>query len=288
MENVKDKTKSKDDKKLQKEMLALFLSILAYSKKINPLLMGFKQNRDLIKSKINQLYLMYSKDGKLGMTNKEINKNLQQLKPIFKQVVSNLTLLEDNQLKELLSKVYKESYYKTSFILAQGLVFTLKKITDKQINKVINEKIDRKSAFTRNKINKTKFVNQLIKDIKFNLQKDAPMEDMFSTIDKDFNTGVFYSHRLIENQLTIDFEQAQIEAYKNAGIEQVEYCAVLDNKTTALCGSLDGNIYPIDEAPIPVLDTHVNCRSTLIPYESNWKENSNAPTWELYQTENQI
>ena len=287
MENVKDKTKSKDEKKLQKEMLALFLSILLYSKKINPLLMGFKQNRDLVKNKLNQLYLMYSHDGKLNMTNKEINKNLQQLKPIFKQVVQNLTTLEDNQLKELLTKVYKEGYYKTSYILSMGLAFTLKKINDKHINKVINEKIDRKSAFTRNKINKTKFINKMIKDIKYNLIKDKPIDQMFNTIDKDFDTGVFYSHRLIENQLTIDFEKAQLEAYENAGIEEVEYCAVLDNRTTKLCESLDGNIYPIDEAPIPVLDTHVNCRSTLIPYASNWKK-SDSLSWELYQAQNQI
>lgn len=287
MKNVKDEPKSKDEKKLQKEMLALFLSILAYSKKINPLMLGFKQNRDLVKRKINQLYLMYSKDGKLNMTNKEINKNLQQLKPIFKQIVSNLTLIEDNQLKELLSKVYKDGYYKTSYILATGLAFTLKKINDKQINKVVNEKIDRKSAFTRNKINKTKFINKMIKDIKYNLQKDKPIDKMFNTIDKDFNIGVSYSHRLIENQLTIDFEKAQLEAYQNAGIEQVEYCAVLDNRTTKLCESLDGNIYPIDEAPIPVLDTHINCRSSLIPYETEWKE-QNSLSWELYQAENQI
>ncbi|AKA71965.1 minor capsid protein [Clostridium scatologenes] len=287
MENVKDKNKSKDEKKLQKEILALFLSILAYSKKINPLLLGFKQNRDLVKNKINQLYLLYSKDGKLNMTNNEINKNLQQLKPIFKQVTQNLTLIEDNQLKELLTKVYKESYYKTSYILATGLAFSLKRITDKQVNKVINEKIDRKSAFTRNKINKTKFVNKLIKDIKYNLQKDTSMEKMFSIIDKDFNTGVFYSHRLIENQLTINFEKAQLEAYEHAGVKEVEYCAVLDARTTKLCESLDGNIYPIDEAPIPVADTHINCRSTLIPYGTEWKK-QNSLTWEEYQTENQI
>lgn len=288
MENVNDKAKSKDEKKLQKELLALFLSILLYSKKINPLLMGYRQNRELIKSKINQLYLMYSKDGKLDMTSKDINKNVQQLKPIFQQVVQNLTLLEDNELKNLLTKVYKESYYKTSYILATGLAFTLKKITNKQINKVVNEKIDRKSAFTRNKINKTKFVNKLIKDIKFNLRKDKPMEDMFSTIDKDFNIGVFYSHRLIENQLTIDFEKAQLEAYEKAGIKEVEYCAVLDDKTTKLCESLDGNIYPIDEAPIPVVDTHINCRSQLIPIIPDWKENSNCPSWEQYQVMNEI
>lgn len=249
--------------------------------------MGYRQNRELIKSKINQLYLMYSKDGKLDMTSKEINKNMKQLKPIFKQVVQNLTLLEDNELKNLLTKVYKESYYKTSYILATGLNFNLIKLTDKQINKVVNEKIDRKSAFERNKINKTKFINKMIKDIKYNLQKDKPMEQMFNTIDKDFDTGVFYSHRLIENQLTIDFEQAQLQAYENAGIEEVEYCAVLDNKTTKLCESLDGNIYSINEAPVPVLDTHINCRSTLIPYGTDWKK-SNSQTWEEYQTENQI
>ena len=42
------------------------------------------------------------------------------------------------------------------------------------------------------------------------------------------------------------------------------FVATLDSRTTPLCGSLDGKLFPIGEGPQPPL--HYNCRSTRIFY----------------------
>jgi len=42
-----------------------------------------------------------------------------------------------------------------------------------------------------------------------------------------------------------------------------EYVAVLDSRTSPICQSLDGNIYPIGKGPRPPL--HYNCRSIRVP-----------------------
>lgn len=41
------------------------------------------------------------------------------------------------------------------------------------------------------------------------------------------------------------------------------YLATLDDCTTMLCASLDGNVYNVNEGPVPPL--HFNCRSTRVP-----------------------
>ena len=47
-------------------------------------------------------------------------------------------------------------------------------------------------------------------------------------------------------------------------IEGVQWVSTLDGRTTALCASRDGKIYPVGKGPRP--PAHHNCRSTTIPY----------------------
>jgi hypothetical protein len=46
-------------------------------------------------------------------------------------------------------------------------------------------------------------------------------------------------------------------------VDEVQFVATLDSRTTPLCRSLDGQHYPLAEAPTPPL--HWNCRSKLVP-----------------------
>ena len=54
------------------------------------------------------------------------------------------------------------------------------------------------------------------------------------------------------------------EMYKrNPAIRQEQYVATLDSRTTPICQSLDGDVFPKGEGPIPPL--HLNCRSIRVP-----------------------
>lgn len=54
-------------------------------------------------------------------------------------------------------------------------------------------------------------------------------------------------------------------------IKAVEYVATLDDRTTMICMSLHGNVYPVDDlGPIP--PQHYNCRSTLTYVTKSWEE----------------
>jgi SPP1 gp7 family putative phage head morphogenesis protein len=46
-------------------------------------------------------------------------------------------------------------------------------------------------------------------------------------------------------------------------IEAFQFVATLDSRTTTLCASLDGKVFPKNKGPRPPL--HVNCRSSLLP-----------------------
>lgn len=53
-------------------------------------------------------------------------------------------------------------------------------------------------------------------------------------------------------------------------IKGVQWVATLDTKTSAICRSRDGTVYPPDKGPRP--PAHPNCRSTTAPVIKSWKE----------------
>lgn len=62
--------------------------------------------------------------------------------------------------------------------------------------------------------------------------------------------------------------QATFEA--NADIIQgVRWVSTLDGRTSAICRTRDGQVYPIDKGPRP--PAHVNCRSSVISVLKSWR-----------------
>lgn len=62
---------------------------------------------------------------------------------------------------------------------------------------------------------------------------------------------------------------ARLETFRNmAGINFVEWSAILDSRTSAICQSLSGQIWPID-APHPTPPAHPRCRSMLLPRKND-------------------
>ncbi|MCW2309711.1 phage head morphogenesis protein [Rhodobium gokarnense] len=65
---------------------------------------------------------------------------------------------------------------------------------------------------------------------------------------------------------------ARNEVYKanESVIKGVRWVATLDSRTTLICASRDGKVYPVDSGPRP--PAHWNCRSTTTPVLKSWKE----------------
>ena len=53
-------------------------------------------------------------------------------------------------------------------------------------------------------------------------------------------------------------------------IKGVQWVATLDGRTTRVCASRDGKVYPLGKGPRP--PAHINCRSTTTPVLKSWKE----------------
>ena len=68
--------------------------------------------------------------------------------------------------------------------------------------------------------------------------------------------------RTITNHASSSARTAMFKANKDV-IKEVKYTAVLDSRTTSICGGLDGKVFPIGQGPRPPM--HWNCRSITTP-----------------------
>lgn len=55
-----------------------------------------------------------------------------------------------------------------------------------------------------------------------------------------------------------------------AGITQVRFDAVMDDRTSAICAVLDGEIWEMNDPKLPIPPLHPNCRSALTPMLGEW------------------
>ena len=64
-------------------------------------------------------------------------------------------------------------------------------------------------------------------------------------------------------QYAIDFtDLALMQAFEDAGVEEVEWVTEKDERVCSTCGPMDGKIFPIDDTPAK---PHPNCRCHLRP-----------------------
>lgn len=74
---------------------------------------------------------------------------------------------------------------------------------------------------------------------------------------------------LIRTETNNFHAQADARAYEAAGVEEYEFVATLDSRTSEICASLDGKHFPIKEAKTGVNypPMHPRCRSTTVEYD---------------------
>lgn len=86
-------------------------------------------------------------------------------------------------------------------------------------------------------------------------------------LQKTLNVSKNNCKRIVRTHTTYLNTLAQKESFSELGVEQCVYTAVLDERTSEICQSLDGTVLNIEDA-VPWENAppmHYNCRSTLVP-----------------------
>ena len=113
--------------------------------------------------------------------------------------------------------------------------------------------------------NNAKLGETIQRNIVVAAHRGVPVSDMVRDVRERMGVGTSDATRLVRTELNYVQNQAALDSIKDAGMTYYRFIATLDNRTTPICRSKDGEVFAVDDAEpgtnMPPL--HPRCRSII-------------------------
>ncbi|MFD2695421.1 minor capsid protein, partial [Sporolactobacillus shoreicorticis] len=264
--NAQDKRNAKLDKRMRKEYLRLEEQIKKevasyYAKyavndviEYRQLVFALSQSeRDLLYKDYQEFARRYPQYQRLMPVRESIYRlnRLEGLQLSTRQRMVELGAFEQEGFEKLLKASYQNGYLSSMKGLQNAPSFF--GVNDEVMIQTLNEQwIDGKNFSGRIWANKEKLINTMNNEIRDAIIRGDDYQQMARLISHRMGVGANESLRLITTESAFVMNQANKQAFTDAGIERYEITAVMDHRTSAICRGLDGNQFAFKDAKVGV------------------------------------
>lgn len=185
--------------------------------------------------------------------------------------VDRLFATSEEQMTLTMSDVLEDGYYSKAFDLQRraGVLSPFARLSTKMVEDALTYPWSGADFSSRIWENKRALLFQARQSITQGLIQGksvaAVSKDLADALGKSYTVA----ERLIRTETNHFHNEADKLAYTAAGVKEYEFMATLDDRTSEICGSLDGKHFPISEAKpgtnYPPM--HPHCRSTTVEYD---------------------
>lgn len=206
---------------------------------------------------------------------KELGKRvyITRLESLEASIRHQIELLKSNQYKwmtDLMDINYIVGYYSAYYNVAQGMGVAVNFATvDKVgIEKAIKERWDGRNYSDSVWNDKAKLIKTISTILPRSFSMGINSRDLGDMIAKEMNVSKNRGRSLARTEINHLCNQAALDTYKMCGVEEYEFLATLDMRTSDICRGMDGTIHKVSQAKtgVNLPPMHVNCRSTTIPH----------------------
>ena len=133
--------------------------------------------------------------------------------------------------------------------------------------------------------------NKVAKDVKTTLlsgvQQGLSIQEMATQLSHIAQTSFYNARRIVATEDTFYTNQSDMQDYKDLGIEEYQFLAIMDSKTSDICKLHNLKIYKVADGIVGVNipPLHVFCRSTTIAIFKKITQVDNNADYSLYQNE---
>lgn len=193
---------------------------------------------------------------------------LAELQDNTDRVMQALYTKENDTSTEFYRHLAEESYLKEIYRTQQraNAAFSFGSFDKKTVDRVLRSKWSGKNYSERIWDNTQELADTLKDEMILSFLTGKGERDMAQSIQNRFQVGANAARRLVRTESNHIRTEMDFEAYKEAGVEEYQYLATLDLRTSKICRSLDGKIFKVSERKTgencPPM--HPWCRSTTI------------------------
>lgn len=194
---------------------------------------------------------------------------LQESQKAIDQLMRNIY----NQEKDISTLNYiniaNDAYYKSIYNLQQGtgLAFSFENLDPQLIDKLLKSSWSGENYSSRIWNNTQAVANSVKEEMLLGMLTGKTEREMAQTITDKFLVGAYQARRLVNTESAFICNAIDMEAYKEADVEQVRFCAIHDLKTSKICQQHDRKVVSVNKAVqgVNIPPLHPNCRSTIEP-----------------------
>lgn len=197
---------------------------------------------------------------------------LESLKLQMQNHVEVLYGNESDEVTSLMRKMYEDGYYHTAYEIQKGygIGYSLMKLDTNTVEKVITKPwaADGSNFSSRIWKSKNQLVNELHNGLTQAIIQGKNSYKVTEDIAKKFNVSKAQAGRLVATESAFFSSASRRDCFKELGVKEFQIVATLDNRTSELCQSLDGQHFLMSEYEMGVTAPpfHPNCRTTTVPY----------------------
>jgi SPP1 gp7 family putative phage head morphogenesis protein len=189
----------------------------------------------------------------------------------IRQQVEMMAGNRQKELRELLADTYEDTYYRTLFEIQRGtgLGASFARIDSDGLEKILQTEFAGSNWSKRIWGDRDKLTSEL----RTKLAQSFIRGDRIDRTVKDLSArlGVSRSNaeRLVQTESAFFVGEATAAGYEESGVvDQYEILATLDNRTSAICQSMDSRVFNLSEREVNISypPFHARCRTTTVPY----------------------
>lgn len=181
------------------------------------------------------------------------------------QVINKQKFEEEKEVANRVREIYKTTFKSVQADIGLKGVNTILPL--KQIERAIQYPWSGENFSERIWRNRDKLSRVLKTEITQSLIQGVNPQKLNKRIREQMGSGYKETQRLVRTELNYALNEATKIAYEEDEIEEYEFLAEVDNRTSVICKELNGQIFKVKDAVVGVNypPMHPNCRSTTIP-----------------------
>lgn len=181
------------------------------------------------------------------------------------QVINKQKFEEEKEVANRVREIYKTTFKSVQADIGLKGVNIILPL--KQIERAIQYPWSGENFSERIWSNRDKLSRVLKTEITQSLIQGVNPQKLNKRIREQMGSGYKETQRLVRTELNYALNEATKIAYEEDEIEEYEFLAEIDNRTSAICKELNGQIFKVKDAVVGVNypSMHPNCRSTTMP-----------------------